>query len=241
MRWLVLLVAGCGQSSGKPDQKDLSVAMLPDLAMNTDMTTPSECNPVDPMTDGQACGNGCPAGQIGVGTAADCKCWQVCDPSTPQQCPCDRRCAPLTRADMGVVGGACLLANGPGERCGQMGGVGLNAEGCAQNLLCVNADDALMFRYCVYECTGNLPCPAQTMCLQLNGVATQACAYDSVSGGLMPGAACMANQACATGYLCDFLGSGTCKPQCDRAGATCAAGTCTALTDGARTVGYVCK
>jgi hypothetical protein len=237
MRWIWLLAA-CSQSSGAPDVKDLSVAVVHDLAVNNaDLTPPSACNPVDPMSDGQACGAGCPSGTVGVGSAADCKCWLACDPATPTQCPCDRRCAPLTRGDLGVVGGACLIANGPGERCGQMGVTGPSAEGCAQSLLCVNADDPGMFRYCVYDCTGNLACPAQTMCLQLTGVATEACVYNSVTGGLAAGTACMSSSACAVGLLCD----GTCKPQCDRVGAACASGTCTALSDGNRTVGYVCK
>jgi hypothetical protein len=138
---------------------------------------------------------------------------------------------------MGVVGGACLAANGPGERCGETGVTDKNADGCAQGLLCINADDPGMFRYCNYDCTGNLPCPIQTACLQLTGVPTMACVYDSIAGGVAPGAACKPNDSCQTGYLCD----GTCKPQCDRAGATCASGTCTAITDGSRTVGYVCK
>jgi hypothetical protein len=139
---------------------------------------------------------------------------------------------------MGVVGGACLLANEPGQRCGEAGGAGLNAEGCAQTFLCVNADDALMFRYCNYDCTNGEPCPVQTMCLQLTGVPTKACVYNSAMGGIAAGGACTPDQACATGYLCE---GGTCKPQCDRPGATCASGTCTAFTDGNQTVGYVCK
>src|SRR6476619_1213146 len=118
MRLLTLsfLLIACGENTGKPEVQDLSVAMLPDLAINLDLTVPNACDPTDPMSDGKACPmTGCPAGQVGVGAGAECKCWQVCDPATPQQCPCDRRCASLTRADMGVVGGACLLANGPGE------------------------------------------------------------------------------------------------------------------------------
>jgi hypothetical protein len=244
MRWLSLvfvigLVAGCGTNSGTPSSTDMAIS-LPDLTMATgDMTVPTMCNPVDPMTDGQACGMaGCPAGTIGVGSGASCKCWQKCDPSTPTQCSCNRRCAQLVQGDAGVVGGACLVANGPGERCGQANTTGKNAEGCAQGLICVNADTAGDFRYCVYDCTGNAACPIQTACLQLTGVTTQACAYISIDNStLAPGDACTANQSCDTGYLCD----GTCKPQCDRVGATCASGTCTALSDGARTVGYVCK
>jgi hypothetical protein len=80
-------------------------------------------------------------------------------------------------------------------------------------------------------------CPIQSACLQLNGVATKACVIDSVMGGLAAGAACGPTDACVTGYLCD----GTCKPQCDRAGAACPSGSCTALSDGTGTVGYVCR
>src|SRR5262245_8095830 len=115
MRFLGLTLAllACQQSSGTPSVSDMSVVLPNDMAVNLDMTTPTLCNPVDPMTDGQTCpAGGCPAGTMAVGSAADCKCWQSCDPDAPTQCPCDRRCAPLVRGDMGIVGGACLLANG---------------------------------------------------------------------------------------------------------------------------------
>jgi hypothetical protein len=235
---LFLLFMACGTNSGAPAVNDMAMSVLPDLAVSLDFTVPSMCAATDPMSDGQACGNACPAGTIAVGSAADCKCWQVCDPETPVQCPCDRRCAPLTRGDMGVVGGACIVANGPGERCGESGGTGLNAEGCAQSMLCVNADDAGMFRYCNLDCTNGEACPAQTTCTQLTGVPAKACIYDTAPNGVAAGGACGAGMPCAENLLCE---SGTCKPQCDRAGATCAAGTCTALTGGAQTVGYVCK
>src|SRR5579859_1747305 len=225
---LLVIVMACSASSGTPAVQDMAVAVLPDLAVSFDLTVPTACAPTDPMSDGQPCGNSCPGGQIGVGAGAACQCWQMCDPATPQQCACDRRCAPLTRGDMGVVGGACLVANGPGERCGQSGGTGLNAAGCAQNLQCVNADNALMFRYCNYDCTHGEPCPAQTTCTQLTGVATKACIYNSAMGGKAAGAACVPTDQCDQGLLC---AGGTCKPQCDRPGATCATGTCTAFTD----------
>jgi hypothetical protein len=238
MKWLVvaLVVVGCDQDAGKPGVNDLSVALRHDLAVAGDLSAPSACNPVDPMSDGQACGTGCAAGTFGVTVSSGCHCFQKCDPLYPTTCPCDRRCATLVSGDAGVVGGACLKANGPGERCGQSGVSGDNALGCAQGLYCVNADDAAMFRYCVYDCA-TASCPIQTSCLTLVGGAGKACAFDSVTGGLAPGATCQPNDSCQTGYLCD----GTCKPQCDRAGATCATGTCTALSDGARVVGYVCK
>ncbi len=233
-----VLAMGCGQDSGSPGASDMSVATVYDLSTGGDMTPPLQCSMVDPMTDGQSCGSGsCPGGTIGVGAGAACQCWQICDPATPTVCPCDRRCAELTRGDAGVVGGACLPANGPGERCGESGVSGVSTEGCAQGLICVNADDAGMFRYCVYDCTGNTSCPIQTACLPLTGTNTMACAYDSMASGLAPGATCKPNDSCVTGYLCD----GTCKPQCDRTGANCASGSCTALSDGTRTVGYVCE
>jgi hypothetical protein len=240
MRTVLLSLAfvACDTNSATPSMNDMTMVLLPDLALNLDMTAPTACNPVDPMSDGKACVmNGCPAGQVAVSTGGGCVCWQSCEVDKPTQCPCDRRCAPLTRADMGVVGGACLLANEQGQRCGDSGGPGLNPEGCAQSLLCVNADDNGMFRYCVQDCTAGQTCPLQTSCLQLNGVTTSACAYDSANGGLPAGAACKPGDSCQTGYLCDTV----CRPQCDRTGATCATGSCTALTDGTTTVGYVCK
>ena len=188
-------IAGCGQDSAAPAVNDLSVPMVYDLAVRFDLTPPSACNPVDPMSDGQACGmTGCPAGTIGVGRRRrPCHCWQKSDPSAPTDCACDRRCATLTSGDAGVVGGACLLANGPGERCGQTGGTGLNAQGCAQTLLCVNADDPGMFRYCAYDCTADgervrFKAPACSS----TGSATKACVLDeeSSANGLAPGAAC---------------------------------------------------
>jgi hypothetical protein len=236
--WAIVVVAGCGQSSGTPGRNDLSMSTTHDLSATRDMTAPAMCAAVDPMSDGQACGTGCPAGTIAVGSGSACHCWMTCDPAQPTECPCDRRCAMLTRGDMGVVGGGCLLANGPGERCGVTGDTGPNGLGCAQDLICVNADDAGMFRYCVYPCQKDADCPIQTGCLQLNNSTQKACAYLEAPQGLAPGATCTpATQGCQTGYLCD----GICRQQCDRAGATCASGTCQPLTDQGRVVGYICK
>jgi hypothetical protein len=236
---LFLLLAACGQSSGTPGAQDLAVAVTPDLANNFDLMPPATCSTVDPMLDGQPCPmTGCPANQIPVTTNGSCQCWQKCDPSAPTVCPCDRRCAELVRGDMGVVGGGCVPGNGPGERCGESGVSGDNALGCAQGMVCVNADPAGMNRYCVYDCTGNLSCPVQTSCLTLSSSTQMACAFDSITNGVAAGGACQPNDQCAIGLLC---ADGTCKPQCDRPGATCASGSCTALTDGTRTSGYVCK
>ena len=115
---LPLLVVACDQDSGNPGNgNDLSVVVLHDFAVTGDLTAPNMCSTVDPMSDGQACPmTGCPSGTIAVGAGAECHCWQKCDPAAPTSCPCDRRCAQLVSGDAGIVGGACLLANGPGER-----------------------------------------------------------------------------------------------------------------------------
>src|SRR5260221_446760 len=87
MRLLYLSFAliACGENSGKPELADLSVAMLPDLAVNLDMTVPAPCDPVDPMKDGQACGSGRPAGP-----------WRPAAPAPPT-----RRASPATCARAG--------------------------------------------------------------------------------------------------------------------------------------------
>jgi hypothetical protein len=241
---VLVLVAACDDDSTtlKPD---MTVVTPPsDLAMpEFDLTPPAACSPVDPMTDGQSCTNGCPPNTTGVvGQNGECKCWQKCDPASPTVCPCNRRCASLLSGDGGAAGGACLIANGPGERCGAFG-TGMSAEGCGQGLICINADEGGQFRYCAYDCSAGQGCPLQTTCSVLIDPTTntptggKACAYLSVQGGILPGQPCQAADACIPNSVCDT----TCRIQCDRLGATCGAGTCTALMDGALVIAYVCK
>jgi hypothetical protein len=194
------------------------------------------CNPTDPMNDGQPCGTGCPMGQTCVNSNSGPVCRLDCDPNAQASCPCDRSCYGLTTPDGGVAGGACFPGNPAGERCNSNFGTG----DCAQGRFCINSGGS-MNAYCAYDCKMNTDCPAQMFCAMINNSMGQlvgtACAYTYNSMGKAAGAACAATDSCVTGYLCD----GTCKPQCDGPGGTCAAGTCTALTDGAKTIGYVCK
>jgi hypothetical protein len=247
MGWVVALVtlAGCAQSSGAPGQFDLTVALPPDLGLALDGAAPTVCNPVDPLSDNTPCANGCGVGTVGVTQNGACSCLMTCDPAYPTECPCDRRCAALVRGDAGMVGGACLFANGPGERCGVPGSATNSGRGCAQGTYCVAIDEADTLRYCSYDC-GSTPCPAQLLCLTLTDPATgqpagRACVSSARPNGKTAGSPCaptgLPADACLTGLLCD----GTCKPECDGPGAACASGTCTRLTFGTRIVGYVCK
>lgn len=168
-------------------------------------------------------------------TAGD-TCYLDCDPGNQASCPCDRFCAGLTDADGGVVGGVCIPGNGAGERCDTSFGKG----GCAQALMCLTSNGAGA-AYCGALCATDTDCPAQTFCATItNGSGAtvgKACAYGYNAQGKAAGAACASTDVCVTGYLCD----GTCKAQCDGPGGTCLGGTCTKLTDGAKTLGYVCK
>jgi hypothetical protein len=216
---------------------------LGDGSSGLDQSPPANCAPVDPMDDGQPCGTGCPAGQRPV-AAIDgaCHCFHACDPAQPTACPCARRCATLNNADGGLAGGACVLANGPGQRCGlDPTGKPYGNGGCAQGTECVNEDAAGRYRYCAYDCSRASDCPMYTACLALSSSGAplgMACALDSSDNGTRNiGDACSAVDVCKPGALCD----GTCKPQCDGPSASCPSGTCTALVDGTRTVGYLCK
>ncbi len=241
-----LAVAGCGSDDAMHGAvPDMAV---PDLARATgDMTPPVACNPKDPMTDGTACPSTgpCPSGQTAVNFGGSCKCFQTC--TTNPECSCNRLCDPLTLNDASA-GAACLPGNSPGERCGRNpnGTPAFGVPFCGQLTACVNADQAQMFRYCSYRCTSQTDCPAQTTCKpyftngQPDGLV---CAYNSgPNGNKNLGDACTAADVCKTGLLC----AGTCLPQCDGPGATCASGTCTLVTDGGdmasgKIIGYVCK
>jgi hypothetical protein len=241
--WLALLLAvGCGSTRPVPGGPDLASVMR-DAGVSLDLAAPTACAPVDPMDDGQVCGTGCAAGLVPVSSAGGCRCFHVCDPARPTACPCPRRCAALSSSDGGAAGGACLPANGPGERCGlDPAGMPYGAGGCAQGTTCVNEDAAGLYRYCVYDCAQPTDCPKQTSCLELKdgagAVIGHACALNSSDNGNRSlGQPCSGADVCPAGALCDT----TCRPQCDAPSGACGAGSCTALVDGSRTVGYVCK
>jgi hypothetical protein len=196
------------------------------------------------MDDGLSCGTGCGAGLQPVNVSGACKCFHACDPAQPQGCPCVRRCATLVSGDGGVIGGACLAANGPGLRCGlDPMGKPYGQGGCAQGLSCVNEDNAGMFRYCAYNCMAPSDCPTGTSCVSLvdgsGATVGHACALDSGDTGTKGvGEACgSAADVCKTGLLCET----TCRTQCDGPGAACTTGTCSALSDGNKILGYVCQ
>jgi hypothetical protein len=242
----ILVVSGCGA----PDQghgggsNDMSVAVMamPDFSL-----APTKCSPTDTLNDGATCGasNTCPSGQQAVIIGGTCKCFTGCDPTQPTTCPCDRACSMLSFPDGGSGNGACLPANGPGERCfTNASGVPYGHGFCQQGYDCTPIDQAKMFRYCLYQCSGSSGvCPQQTECDVLQGLNAYVCnpIHDTMSKAL--GAACTpATDSCVFGALCDPT-SMTCKTQCDGPNATCASGTtCQAVTDPAmRIAGYVCK
>lgn len=233
-----LLFSACGDE-GNNGVMDMSMT-LPDGAVDAgaDLASASACNPTDPMTDGQECDNtACPAGSIGVIEGTSCKCRYACDPANQSVCPCNRRCVELFAGDAGSIGAGCLFGLGAGERCGA--GV---EKPCAQRLTC--AGPAAGTPNCLHECEGQTDCPQQTVCAEIRdqnmNVIGKACQYISGEFGQPAGANCQPTDACTTGHLCE---GGTCKPQCDGPGATCAVGTCQAFVDTAtnKTVGYVCK
>jgi hypothetical protein len=234
-------VAGCGNDDAQHGGGgDMSV---PDMTAR-DMTIPTACSPTDPMSDGSPCSAGCPAGTQGVNLpTGECKCLMDC--TADAECSCNRYCSTLSKPDAGVVGKACVPGNTPGERCGSNGsGMPYGLKSCGQLTVCVNADASKMFLYCNYKCESQADCPAQTTCQPLfdanNNPIGNVCAYNSGPNGNKDlGQACATGDVCKTGQLCD----GTCLPQCDGPGATCATGTCTVLNDTAsgRTIGYVCK
>jgi hypothetical protein len=242
--WLVVALAavGCGDDTqhggGGPD---LSV---PDMTA-LDMVTPTTCDPTDPMNDGTPCSapGGCPANTIGVNLGGSCGCYTKC--TTDPECSCNRLCDPVTLGDSGA-GAACLPGNAPGVRCARDSSTG-NPFGnvfCGQLTVCVNADQALMFRYCNYKCVSQADCPAQTTCEELmdgsGNLIGNVCAYNSgPNGNKSLGEACTNTDVCQTGQLC----AGVCAPQCDGPGAACTSGTCTRIDDPAngKVIGYVCK
>jgi hypothetical protein len=240
LSFLLVPVVGCGDGSAKPGDQDMAVHVV-DAAVDF-ATSPGDlgmCSNTDPGGDGQSCGAGCPAGTTAVNQpSGGCTCLYKCDPATPTQCSCNRRCISLTRPDAGVVGGACFLGSGPAQKCGS------NGAGCAQALFCAGPTDTTS--YCLYECQDQSGCPAQTQCAPVyNSMMVQVgltCQFISGSAGLDPGATCdRITQNCKLGFICD----GTCKPQCDGPGGTCTSGgTCTAVVDaskGNRISAYVCK
>ena len=249
MRWSPLVaalvagiaVAGCGDGAQPGGGADLSV---PDMTAR-DLMTPTSCSPTDPMNDGTSCAapGGCPQGTIGVNLGGSCKCYTKC--TVDPECSCNRLCDPVTLADASA-GAACLPGNAPGERCGRDSSTGAAFGNifCGQLTVCVNADAAKLFRYCNYKCSSQADCPAQTTCQALfdaqGNPIGDVCAYNSgPSGNKDLGQTCTAADTCKAGQLCD----GTCLPQCDGPGATCATGTCTVVNDTAsgKIVGYVCK
>jgi hypothetical protein len=144
------------------------------------------------------------------------------------------------RCVSGAMAGDGTCENGAGERCGQTDATGPNAAGCADGLACAPASvlsDTLA--YCIYDCA-HQNCPSQTMCEKYGGSSSY-CFYDSLLDNgtfAQAGERCTPGQLdCGPGLLCD----GTCKPQCDRAGASCTNGACTAIGSGNQIVGYVCK
>jgi hypothetical protein len=195
------------------------------------------------MNDMKPCGTmGCPAGQtcIDLGGDAGAQCFLSCDPNNQGTCPCDRACGQLTGPDGGPAGGGCFPENMVGERCNSTFGAG----GCAQNLICFSSAGTTN-QYCLPYCKANSDCPAHTGCVQIveqlpdggQMPVAMACAYDYGPGGKAIGSTCGATDMCISASLCD----GTCLPQCDGPGATCATGTCTAVVEGTSTIGYVCK
>lgn len=236
-------VAGCGSDDAQHGGGGADMA-VPDMTAR-DLLIPTACSPTDPMSDGSPCSAGCPAGTSGVNLpTGECKCLTNC--TVDAECSCNRYCAKLSKPDAGLVGMACVPGNTPGERCGTNGsGMPYGLKSCGQLTVCVNADAAQMFLYCNYKCETQADCPAQTICQALfdknNNPIGNVCAYTAGPNGTKDlGQACTpATDVCKTGQLCD----GTCLPQCDGPGATCATGTCTVVNDTAtgRVIGYVCK
>ncbi len=238
-----LAATGCGDSS--PHPADGGAPGWADLA-GVDLGPPGACL-TNPMTDGQACSGACPQGTAAVGNPG-CNCWYACDPARPD-CPCGRRCEALyvTGAGGDLVptgGGACVPANGPGERCGRDGAGNPYGTGqCQQGTLCVNEDQAGANAYCMYECGAQRDCPVGTMCLPLQDGGTSVCAIDDSPMGKAAGTACSHGDLCAVAAECDGT---TCRPQCDGPNdtTTCTGGgKCTALTDPAnmRTAAWICR
>jgi hypothetical protein len=248
---LVVVVAcsaafvACGDNTQQHGGGSMDMAMvLP--APGPDMSpAPAKCNPVDNLTD-LPCLSGGGCGDIGttpVLIGGVCKCYKDC--TLQPDCPCDRFCDPVSRADAGA-GAVCLPGNGPGERCG------LDASGtphghglCQQGLACIASDTAKTFEYCMYLCFGSDSiCPEETQCDYVPGPTPfNVCniLHQGASVKMLGDTCVIGTDVCALGSLCDGT---TCKTQCDGPSATCAAGTsCTAITDTRlmKILGYVCK
>jgi hypothetical protein len=225
-----------GSDGGSPDLAQAPAGGGNDLAVQPVVT--SMCT--TPISDGQACSTGCGTGMLCAGyTAATVGCYKQCDPNAPA-CPCGRRCTVIMKPD-NTTAGACLPANGPGERCGtDPGGMPYGTGNCQQGLACVGGGAGS--RYCVGPCMTSEDCPAQTTCeATVAGmmVAGTVCWYNSQPTGKPIGTACTLTDICITDSLCD----GTCKPRCTGPGDTsCTSGTCQALSDAnQKLIGYICK
>ncbi len=250
---LSLVVAvGCSGNNQPAPVPDLSMSQPIDMAMmmNTgDMAHSNMCQP-DPMTDSQPCGNGCPAnsGTIPVQDQSGmCHCYYTCTPNQPNSCPCGRRCQGLcTPVDGGCVDngqGACLHANGAGERCGSdMNGKPFGYGLCQDGTLCVN-EGMTKDAYCMYKCTKQSDCPSGTTCLGLNtNPPSNACILNSSEMGTAIGMSCMPADLCAIASLC---AGGTCTQQCNGPmdTTTCGNKMCKAIVDqnNMKIAGYVCQ
>jgi hypothetical protein len=239
-------LVGCGdtQEHGGGVQ-DMSVPNMgggsgPDMAKAV-----PKCSATDNLGDGKPCGANaaCPSGQTSVNVKGACVCYANCDIAHQAQCPCDRFCslAGAIVPDGGTLGGACLPGNGPGERCGTDPGGNPFGHGiCQQGTGCFASDTMGQQSYCVYICFGqNSMCPQQTACDIMQGsMPFYGCDVQHLNGKALGAACTIGTDNCALGGICDGT---TCKPQCDGPNATCASGTCTAITDGMRIVGYACK
>jgi hypothetical protein len=261
--WGLVLVAAAALAGCKDNTMmnnpppDMSMMMMQNkdmtmMMMNMgDMSMPAAMCQPDPMMDGMQCiNNGCPQGLIAVGDQnGTCHCWYTCTPDVPNSCPCGRNCNKLfMMTDAGNVPsptGACLHANGAGERCGEDANkMPFHYGNCQDGTLCVNEDQAGMYAFCMYKCT-NKPgdCPAETTCLGLQMGGSVCAIQSSDQTNLKLGDACTAQDVCPVNSLCD----GTCKPGCNGPWdkTTCMNNTtCTAISDpktNDKIAGYVCK
>jgi hypothetical protein len=195
--------------------------------------------------DGQLCSVGCPTGALEVQDQSGvCHCWDPCPVGDSSACPCGRSCRTLVfPGDAGAPStGACIPANGPGERCG------LNAQqmpfgdgNCLDTTLCVSVDTAGMYGYCSLFCMGASDCPLGTQCSALTTGTQKVCIADEGSSGKALGAACMLGDLCVPQTACD---GATCKPQCNGTfdTTTCTGATkCNAVTNGGKIAYYVCS
>ena len=253
--WLVLCTGILGACAGSTTPADLSHPH--DLTMsqnnNDDLTGTTGTDDAGTMTgcnmhpnDGQICSMGCPAGALEVQDQTGvCHCWDPCPVGDSSSCPCGRSCRKLTFAgDAGAPPtGACIPANGPGERCGADANNKPYGNGsCLDTTLCVSVDSAGMFGYCDYLCTGASDCPAGTQCSPLSMGGMKVCVAAEAPMGKAAGAACKVGDVCVPQSACD---GATCKPQCNGPGdtTTCTGGTsCKPVSDptSSKIAYYVC-